>query len=180
MHGLLSLIIGLLLFITGFFMIVLYFPGLRAFIGSILFFIGAYLYAPAVAEKLSYTFGLLFWPDKPGKPCPTYSRAEAQALQRNYAEAERLYEEIIEEFPQELKAHAALLRIAMVNIGDLEKSTKRLQFGMETLTSETARNQLDELYHAYLKNFDRHIRFPLHSGHQTSAADSTATSPISR
>lgn len=138
------------------------------FFGFFIMVLGAWLLAPDVAGLLSRPFGQLFWSNRQGKRVPIYSKAEALTLRGNLHEAEQAYEKIIREFPQELKAHTELLRIAMVEIGDLNRANERFLKSMKSLKNESARNQLLQIYQSYLKNTGRHVRvFPKTQGDQT-------------
>ena len=127
-------------------------------IGLFIMLFGVILIAPDIAELIARPFGNFFWSNRQGQRKPVYSRAEALRFRGNYSEAESAYTEIIEEFPQELKAHAARLRIVMVDIGDLARAKEIYDESLETLQNEAARDQIKQLYQSYLKNTGRYVK----------------------
>lgn len=125
-------------------------------VGFFLMVLGVILIAPDIASFLSRPACNLLWSNRPPPNQPRYSKAEAMLIHGRLAEAEKEYLSILEEFPQEIKAHAALLRIATVESYDPAKAEEHYEQAISSLKKESDQNQITQLYQSYLQNTGRH------------------------
>lgn len=130
-------------------------------IGVFIMVLGVILIAPDIAGWLSIPAGNFLWPghNTPERK-PAYSAAEAHTINGRFAEAEQEYEQIISDFPDEIRPHTALIIIAIVELYDLERAEEYYRRGLEMLKDPAAREELTQAYQHYLKNAGRYVRIP--------------------
>ncbi|MBI2441290.1 MAG: hypothetical protein HYV35_07970 [Lentisphaerae bacterium] len=146
---------------VGILLIMFSIPLLGEWFGPFFVALGGILIAPDVAGYFSQFFGRLLWPKSKVEPRPLYSIAEALAAKGNYEESEREYEKIIQEFPNEVKPHLALINIAIVRLNNAELAEQLYQRGMGLLKNSEARETLTRMYAAIrsrLKSKDKENR----------------------
>ncbi len=108
--------------------------------------LGGLLVAWDVTNYFAQFFGRLLYPKCEIEHHPLYSIAQALAAKGKYVEAEKEYEKIIQEFPNEAKPHLDLIRIAAVRLNDAELAEKLYLRGMQLLKDADARQTLTRMY----------------------------------
>lgn len=110
--------------------------------------LGAILLAPDFAHFLSGFAGELLWSHRPGKIEPLYGIPESHLARGEYEEAEKAYEEIIQNFPKEIKPHIGLLKIAVERLNNRELADVIYQRGLDLLEEPEKRKVLTHVYKA--------------------------------
>lgn len=108
--------------------------------------IGVIQIAPFIAEWFGNMAGGILYRRQEGKPQPIYGIPERLAGLGRFEEAEQEYEKIMEEFPDEVKPHTALIEIALKRLRNVEAAEALYQRGMQTLKSEKRRAELTVAY----------------------------------
>lgn len=126
----------------------IFFGPLVGWLGPFLVVLGSILIALDIAGFFSQFVGRLLWPKSKFEPRPLYSIAEALAAKGKYAEAEKEYEKIIQEFPNEVKPHLDLISIAVMRLNNAELAEQLYQRGMNLLQNPGARETLTKMYAA--------------------------------
>jgi tetratricopeptide (TPR) repeat protein len=151
--------------VIAFFMIGFYFVSPRlgipfAILGASIMVLGVLLIAPDIAGWISPMLGSFLWSTRPPVRKPVYSAAEAHTINGRFAEAEQEYEQILSDFPDEIRPHIELIVIAIAELGDLERAEKHYQRGLQMLKNPAVREELTQVYQHYLKNAGRYVRIP--------------------
>lgn len=115
-------------------------------LGIFLTMLSAILIAPDIISFLSQFAGRLFWPRQPPEPRPLYSIPESLVAKGRYMEAEREYEKIIQEFPNEVKPHLDMIDIAVVRLNDGQLAEQLFQRGLSLLRGPADRDTLSKAY----------------------------------
>lgn len=111
----------------------------------------AIIIARPIATLISESMGSLFFPRAGARPVPGYSLADAQRKRGQFERALIEYEKIAAEFPGELRAHVAMLEIALINLHDAERARATLTKGLALLPDEPMRLQLMRAHRALLR-----------------------------
>ncbi len=125
-------------------------------VGVYLTLLGCILVAPDIAGWLSKDIGGLLWSRRRPTPTPLYGIPESLVARERYEEAERAYEEIIREFPDEVKPHVDLINIAVTRLHDLELAKKLYTRGLATLKDQESKNVLTRMYSAIASRIQQH------------------------
>ncbi len=118
------------------------------FFGPFVMLFGVILIARDIAGYLSQFVGRLIWPQQQYIPHPLYSIAESLTAKGKYAEAEKEYEKIIEDFPDAVKPHLDMINIAIVRMHDGPLAEKLYHRGLSVLKNEADRDTLTRMYKA--------------------------------
>ncbi|MBU4365497.1 MAG: tetratricopeptide repeat protein [Kiritimatiellae bacterium] len=133
--------------------------------GPFLVVLGSILIARDIAGYFATKFaGNIIWTHHDGKPKPIYGIPRSLAAKGRYAEAEKEYENIIQEFPNEVKPHIEMINIAIVRLNDAELAEQLYQRGMGLLQDPDDREMLTRMYAAIrtrLKRRDKYNRKPV-------------------
>jgi hypothetical protein len=116
-------------------------------VGLFLFVVGAAVLALPVAgmlvDLLSRQVSELFFSDNRLRgPQPIYSIPEAHRRRGDFQGAWDALEKITEEFPQELKAYAEMIDMAVLNLSDLNLAAEIMEKGMHALKRKGDREAL--------------------------------------
>ena len=118
-----------------------------ALLGVGMMLAGAILLAFPAARWLAHGTGNLFYPDeKLDRPPPLYSRAEALAKMDRFDEAMAAYEQIVADYPAEVKPFIDMIDIAIRHYRDPERANRIFQRGIAALTDQDARDSLSRMY----------------------------------
>ena len=108
---------------------------------------GSILIAFPLTHQLSGVFGNLFYPDEKFRRAPPlYSRAEALAKMDHFDDAMKAYEQIVEEYPDELKPYIDMIEIAIGHYQDADRANQIFQRGIATLVNQDDRDTLSRMY----------------------------------
>lgn len=136
------------------------------YFGPFLVVLGSILIARDIAGYLATKFaGNIIWTHHDGKPKPIYGIPRSLAAKGRYEKAEREYEEIIQEFPNEVKPHIEMINIAIVRLNNAELAERLYQRGMGLLQDPDDWETLARNYAAIrtrLKRSDEYNRKPIH------------------
>jgi hypothetical protein len=130
-------------------------------ISPFLALLGCILIAPDIAGYFSKFAGNILWSRREGKERPLYGIPESLVAKGKYAEAEKEYEKIIQEFPNEVKPHVDMINIAVRWLNDGQLAEELYRRGMGLLQNPADRDKLTESYSAIrtrLKNQDESNR----------------------
>lgn len=86
------------------------------------------------------------WRPRLRKPKPIYGIPESLAFKGRYEEAEKEYEKIIQQFPDEVKPHVDLINIAVMQLNNAELAEQLYQQGMKLLKDPASRETLTRMY----------------------------------
>ena len=114
--------------------------------GPFFIVLGCILIAPDLAGYCSQFFGGILWSHRKGQIKPLYSIAESLVARGKYEEAEKEYETIIQQFPNEVKPHADMISIAIVQLKNAELADLLYQRGMTLLRDPAARKTLTQMH----------------------------------
>lgn len=108
--------------------------------------LGVVLFAPDIAHYLSGFADRILWNRDPGVPTPIYGIPESLVAKGLYAEAEKEYDKIIQEFPNEAKPHIGLIEIAVKRLNNATLAESLYTRGLSMLQDP---NQQEILKAAY-------------------------------
>lgn len=141
------------------------FPLLGWWFGPFFVALGGILIARDIAGYFATKFaGNIIWTHHKGKLQPIYGIPRSLAAKGRYEEAEREYENIIQEFPNEVKPHIEMINIAIVRLNNAELADQLYQRGMGLLQDPDDREMLARMYAAIrtrLKRRDEDNRKPI-------------------
>jgi len=99
--------------------------------------------ARPLAQFVCYKVGTLFFSDaRFDRPQPIYSIPEARRREGRYEEAIDGFERIAAEDPQQARAYAAMIDIAIVDLKDVERAEAILREGLSALSRREDRERL--------------------------------------
>ena len=108
---------------------------------------GCLLLAIPAAQWISHGAGSLFFPDERlDRPPPLYSRAEALAKMDHFDQAMTAYEQIVQDYPEELKPYIDMIEIAIRHYRDPERANRIFLQGIATLQNQDDRDTLSRMY----------------------------------
>ena len=99
-----------------------------------------------IAQVVGRFFANLLWPHRKRKPKPVYGIPESLVFKGKYEAAEKEYEKIIQEFPNEVKPHVDLINIAVMHLNNGELAEQLYQRGMKLINDPEARETLSRMY----------------------------------
>ena len=143
-------------------------------LSPVMMLLGSILIAPDISGFFSESFGHLLWPKHEIEPRPLYSVPESLAVSGRYEEAEREYEKIIQEFPNEVKPHVDLINIAVLRLNDAELAEQLYRRGMGIIEKKEARERLTAMYDGIrqrLKSKDKKTRIVAFVPKENKSAD---------
>ena len=105
----------------------------------------AIIIARPIAALIAEPMGSVFFPRAGARPEPGYSLADTQRKREQFERAMEEYEKISVAFPQELRAHIAMLEIALINLRDAERARLCLTRGL-AVADEQMRRELLRCY----------------------------------
>jgi len=123
-------------------------PYSAAWFGPFFVALGGILIAPDVTGYFAKFAGNIIWTHRDGKPQPIYGIPRSLAAKGRYEEAEKEYENIIQEFPNEVKPHIEMINIAILRLNDAELADQLYQRGMGLLQDPGDREMLARMYSA--------------------------------
>jgi len=112
------------------------------FLGLACVVAAAIVIAPPLAALVAEPTGSIFFPRHPARCEPAYSRANATRLQGRYEDAIAAYQSIADEFPDELRAHVAMMEITLIDVGDTERADAIVKRALAALCGEASRHEL--------------------------------------
>lgn len=105
--------------------------------------VGAIIVARPLARLAAEPWGALFFPSAQfDKPQPMYGIPEARRKEGKFEEAIAGFAGIAEQDPQEVRAYAAMIDVAIVNLKDLPRGEAILAEGLTALTQREDRERL--------------------------------------
>lgn len=127
-----------------------------AIFGCLFMVIGALILAFPLAHFLALPWGSLFFSEsRYDRPLPMYSRAESLAKKGRYEEAMAFYEEIAEQYPDEVKPYIDMIDLAVVHLADGKRAQRIYREGMSRLADVDARATLQRMYRAIRSRMDQ-------------------------
>lgn len=132
-------------------------------LGVFLSVLGAVLLGPDMAGLLSGALSGSFWPSRPGPRKPAYGVPQSKMAAHEYAEARQAYEQIIREYPDEVKPHVELVKMAFLKLKDEALAKEFHDRAMKSLAS-AAREQVTSVYRMLYAEFTA----PKHERHTLS------------
>ncbi|MFA5044144.1 MAG: hypothetical protein WC381_07915 [Kiritimatiellia bacterium] len=139
-------------------------PLLGWWFGPFFVALGGILIAPDITGYFAKFAGNIIWTHHDGKPRPIYGIPQSLAAKGRYEEAEREYENIIREFPNEVKPHIEMIDIAIVRLNNAELAEQLYKRGMGLLRDPDSRETLARMYAAIrtrLKRGDEGSKKPI-------------------
>ena len=126
-------------------------------VGIALFLGAGILLAFPIASMFANPWGGMFFPeDRLKRAPPLYSLAEAKVRKMQFEDAMATYEQIAEEYPEEVKPYIDMIDIAVVHLKDAERADQIYRRGIDRLRNP---DDLDVLARMY-----RGIRSRIESG----------------
>jgi len=115
--------------------------------GLVLFLLGLVFLAPPITDLFSASWGMLYFPEEyAAKPPPKYDTAEGQVKQGRYTEAMTLYEQIIRDDPDEVRAYIGIIDMAIVHLNNPGLASYVYQRGLAVMKKPEARDTLTRMY----------------------------------
>ena len=116
--------------------VTLWFAGLACILAA------ALVVAKPLAALVAEPVLSLFFPRHRARHEPAYSRADAIRLRGRYEDAIAAYQDIADEFPNELRPYVAMMEIALQNLGDAEFGDAIVKRGLTLLRDDPQRHEL--------------------------------------
>lgn len=108
----------------------------------------AIIVARPIAALVAEPTGSLFFPRARARPEPGYSLADTQRKREHFERAMAEYEHIVAAFPGELRAHIAMIEIALVNLRDADRARTCVTRSLAVVPDEPMRMELLRVYRA--------------------------------
>ena len=97
-------------------------------------------------NRLSGFFSGLFWSESHfDRPQPKYSVPESHRVQNRFHEAIAAYEEILAEFPDDLRSHTAIMEIYYSDLHDLDGARRAYECAKQEIHNAEDRERLEAL-----------------------------------
>lgn len=170
---------GLLVAFTIPFLVSAYGDGGRFFAPFLLAFAGL-LIAPELLTFFHKLVTGIMFPTTASVRTPNYGIPESLVARGHYADAEKEYEAIMDEFPDAVKPHADLIEVATARLNNAELAEKLYQRGLQRLRRQPDREHLTKLYEglkSYLKTPEQIHPAPMHFEPAEKPAPGTTQTP---
>ena len=96
--------------------------------------LSAIIVAFPLARLVAQPTGYLFYPElRSGRPRPNYSIVEAKVQKGEYEEAITAYAKIAAAYPDEIKTHIGMIKVAMVHLKDPVRASELYHRAAATL-----------------------------------------------
>ena len=121
-----------------------------ALLGFAFIIAGALVLAIPLARLVGEPAGSLFYPSARFEgPQPMYGIPESKRKSGFPEEAMAGYERLAEQYPQEVKPYIAMMEIAIVDLGNVERGTRIYEKGMSVITNPDDQAALSRFYIAH-------------------------------
>jgi hypothetical protein len=127
----------------------------RMLIAFMLFIAAASIIARPVVYILTKKTGGLFYPQDKGQSPPAYSPAEARRMKGDYGAAMELFDALVSDHPQEIRAWVSMAEIALDNLNDPAKAKFILDRGLAVLTKESHKIVLQKTFDEHFESLGR-------------------------
>jgi hypothetical protein len=101
-----------------------------------------FILGPGIAGLIAEPAGGLFFPQRPARPAPRRSIAEARRARGDYDAAIAAFEEVTDEFPEDVESWIAMVEIAFTHMCDGSRGDALARRALLTLRDDTHRRQL--------------------------------------
>ena len=114
----------------------------RAVLGLFCIVAAGFIAGPGIAGVLADPVGGLFFPQRPARPEPCRSIAEARRARGEYAAAIDAYEEVVAAFPGDVESWIAMVTIAFNHLRDPARADALARRALLALRDDAGRRQL--------------------------------------
>lgn len=116
-------------------------------IGIAQFLAAGVLVAFPLAGMFAKPWGGMFFPeDRYTRPLPLYSLAEAKVRKMQFEDAMATYEQIAEDYPEEVKPYIDMIDIAIVHLKDAKRAEQIYRLGIDRLRNSDDQDVLARMY----------------------------------
>jgi len=116
-------------------------------LGIALFLVAGILVAFPIAAMFANPWGGMFYPeDRLKRAPPLYSLAETKVRKMQYEDAMALYEQIAEDYPEEVKPYVDMIDIAIVHLKDAKRAEQIYCRGIDRLHNRDDQDVLARMY----------------------------------
>jgi tetratricopeptide (TPR) repeat protein len=141
------------IFIIGYFLVAK--AGIAGIIlGFPLFLFGSCIIAFPMADVFSVSYSSLLWSHQEQGPQPLYGIAESYVKQDLYELALLEYEQVVKEFPDEVKPFIDMIDIAVVRMNDPVLAKEIYEKGISALKDKEKHKELKRMYEAILTRIE--------------------------